>query len=98
MPNHIHGILVLNNHAAQVRAQASSAPTIPQIVRAFKSRSAIEYLKFINANNLNVSAKIWQRSYYDHVIRNERSLNAIRAYILGNPVNWQQDIENLLNL
>jgi putative transposase len=99
MPNHIHGILILNNRSpAGLRAQASSAPTISQIIRSFKSRSSMEYLKFINENNLNVSGKIWQRSFYDHVIRNERSLNAIRQYILDNPFNWEQDIENLLNL
>jgi REP element-mobilizing transposase RayT len=99
MPNHIHGILILNNHAfAGLRAQASSAPTLSQIIRSFKSRSAMEYLKFLKANNLNVSGKIWQRSFYDHVIRNERSLNAIREYILDNPANWKLDMENLLTL
>ena len=98
MPNHVHGILILNNRTpAGLRAQASSARTISHIIRSFKSRSAMEYLQFIKANNLNVSGKIWQRSFHDHIIRNERSLNAIRKYILDNPINWEQDIENLLN-
>ena len=44
------------------------------------------------------SAKIWQRSFNDHIIRNERSLNAIREYILDNPVNWEDDIDDLINL
>ena len=81
-----------------VGAQASSAPTISRIIRSFKSKVANQYLKLIYENNLNVSGKIWQRSFHDHIIRNERSLYAIREYIAGNPENWQQDIENLINL
>jgi len=93
MPNHIHGILVINK-----RAQASSAPTVSQIIRSFKSKSTMEYLKYINDNNLNIPGKIWQRSFYDRIIRNERSLNAIREYISNNPENWEKDIDNLINL
>ncbi|MFH1855633.1 MAG: transposase [Candidatus Omnitrophota bacterium] len=89
MPNHIHGILIINK-----RAQASSAPTISKIIRSFKSKITMEYLKYINQNNLNVSGKIWQRSFYDHVIRNEKSLQNIREYVLNNPQNWPYDEEN----
>ncbi len=41
---------------------------------------------------------VWQRSFYDHIIRNEKSLHAIRNYIETNPKNWENDIDNLLNL
>ena len=41
---------------------------------------------------------VWQRSYYDYIIRNDKSLKRIREYISGNPVNWEQDIDNLINL
>jgi hypothetical protein len=37
---------------------------------------------------------IWQRNYYEHIIRNEKSLNAIREYILNNPARWSDDPEN----
>jgi len=93
MPNHIHGILIINN-----RAEASAAPTIPEIIRSFKSKSTLQYVKYINDNNLNVSGKIWQRSFHNHIIRNEKSLNAIRNYIAINPENWENDVDNLLNL
>jgi len=53
MPNHIHGILIINK-----REGASPSPTIPQIIRSFKSKSALEYVKYINDNGLNVSGKI----------------------------------------
>jgi putative transposase len=36
----------------------------------------------------------WQKSYYDHIIRNKKSLNFIRRYILNNPANWEEDLEN----
>ena len=93
MPNHIHGILIVN-----YREGASPSPTISNIIGSFKSKCSVEYLNYINQNTLDLSGKIWQRSFYDHVIRNERSLNAIRKYITENPENWGQDIENLMNL
>jgi hypothetical protein len=39
-------------------------------------------------------ASIWQRNYYEHVIRNEESLNRIREYIMNNPLQWEFDREN----
>ena len=92
MPNHIHGILIINK-----REGASPSPTISQIIRSFKSKSALEYVKYINDNNLNISGKIWQRSFYDHVIRNKQSLNAIREYISNNPLKWDDDENNIKN-
>ena len=49
MPNHIHGIIVINN-----RAQTSSAPTISQIIRSFKSKSALTYLNYLKRNNIKI--------------------------------------------
>ena len=40
------------------------------------------------------SKKLWQRNYYEHIIRNEKKLNKIRGYILNNPLKWQLDREN----
>lgn len=98
MPNHIHGILIINNNDIHKRAQTSSAPTLSSIIRSFKSKSTMEYLKYINDYDLNISGKIWQRSFYDHIIRDDRSLAAIREYIVKNPENWENDIDNLINL
>jgi len=41
---------------------------------------------------------VWQRNYYDHVIRNEESLNSIRQYIVENPLRWVYDEENPINI
>ena len=84
MPNHIHGILIKR-----------ATVTLGRVVGSFKSKCAIDYLKYIRRNNLNKSAKIWQRSFYDHIIRNERSLYKICKYIINNPLTWQFDIENI---
>jgi len=91
MPNHMHGILIINK-----RAQASGAPTaqLGQIIRSFKSKCVINCLKYIQTNNLNLSAKIWQRNYHDHIIRNNKSLQKAREYIINNPANWAEDEEN----
>ena len=93
MPNHLHGIIIIHKWTG-----ASPVPTISNIIGSFKSKTSVEYLRYINNENLNICGQIWQRSFYDHIIRNDRSLNTIREYIANNPVNWKQDIDNLLNL
>ena len=76
-----------------------SAPTISGIVQWFKTMTTNHYIKNVKNNNwLPFNKRLWQRSFHDHIIRNERSLNAIREYISHNPVNWEQDIDNLINL
>lgn len=97
MPNHFHGILVIN----ECRGTARRAPTveqfgkpvsnsIPTIIRSFKSAVT----KRINELRNSPGAKIWQRNYYEHIIRNEDELNRIREYITNNPLKWEFDKEN----
>jgi len=87
-----------NIFSSFVGAELASAPTISRIIQFIKSKCSTEYLKLIYEHNINVSGKIWQRSFHDHIIRNERSLYAIKEYIADNPENWEQDIDNLINL
>ena len=92
MPNHIHGII-------KTRVTARITPIgLGMIIGPFKSKTSVEYLQYINKNNLNISGQIRQRFFHYHIIRNKRSLNAIRNYIVNNPENWEQDIDNLINL
>jgi REP element-mobilizing transposase RayT len=98
MPNHIHGIIVL----ADRRGTLQRAPTtferfgkptsdsIPTIVRLFKSATA----RRINEHRGTPGAPVWQRNYYEHVIRNEDSLTMVRRYIAENPLRWHLDREN----
>jgi putative transposase len=78
--------------------EIASAPALGTIIGAFKSRCVKDYLKYIDENDLNESAKIWQRNYYEHVIRDRKELSTIRNYIKSNPANWAKDEENPLNL
>jgi putative transposase len=83
MPNHVHGIIILADEP-----QARCA--IPEIVRGFKTFSA----RRVNEHTGRCGA-LWQRGYYEHVIRNEKALNRIRDYIADNPVRWADDPDNI---
>ena len=63
------------------RAGASPAPTLGSIIGSFKSISANTWFRYIKENDVNTIGKFWQRSYYDHIIRNEEERNSIREYI-----------------
>ncbi|MDZ7371262.1 MAG: transposase [candidate division KSB1 bacterium] len=110
MPNHVHGVLWIMDdddngddvgarHAAPLPAAApphteqfgKPVPgSIPTVVRSFKSAAT----QRINAWRGTPGAPIWQRNYYEHIIRDERALNAIRCYIQENPLRWHLDREN----
>ncbi|MBI4211506.1 MAG: transposase, partial [Deltaproteobacteria bacterium] len=98
MPNHFHGIIVINRRGTLQRApthEQFGKPTsnsIPTIIRLFKSTVT----KRINEFRNTPQQPVWQRNYYEHVIRNEDSLNQIREYIFNNPDQWEFDQENPL--
>lgn len=94
MPNHIHGILLIEYVGEEPNTEtggSSSPHGLPEIVRAFKSFSAIR----INAIRETVGRPVWQRGYYEHIIRNERSMLRIAEYVENNPAQWTLDRENL---
>ncbi len=64
--------------------------SIPTIIRAFKSATT----RRINEWRGTPGARVWQRNYWEHIIRNEKALERIRRYILTNPARWQMDREN----
>jgi hypothetical protein len=67
------------------------------IVGVFKSLCVHHCLQWIKNNEPNrVLGKIWQRNYYEHIIRHDESLNKIREYIRNNPANWSNDKNNPL--
>ena len=66
--------------------------TIPTIIRGFKAAVTKQINTIqINAGVYNMPERIWQKNYYEHIIRNEISLNKIREYIMSNPLNWKED-------
>jgi len=74
------------------------APALGDIVGAFKSLVFNVYLDWIELNDPSRRAKFWQRNYYEHIVRNDRELDAIRQYIRDNPLNWKLDRDNLENV
>lgn len=102
MPNHIHGIIWLVENVGTRRrrvptAEAFGKPvagSIPTIIRAYKS--AVTYA--INKLENSRGAAVWQRNYYERVIRNERELDVIARYIDYNPDAWQFDRDNSENI
>ena len=107
MPNHMHGIIVLNDidkWAGASPAQnnmenqndldkgsgASPAPTIFDIVGAYKSLVVNVCIDICNLENKRLG-KLWQRNYYEHIIRDERSYQNISNYIINNPAKWEED-------
>jgi putative transposase len=90
MPNHVHGIVIINEVDLLTRRGSKAGISLhglPEIVRALKSYSArrINELRRMHGN------PVWQRSYYDRIIRNEGELHDMMQYILSNPMNWQAD-------
>jgi len=105
MPNHVHGIIVLTDtnvvgathaspqpheNASPARPHGPQRRSVASIVGSFKSAVA----RRINALRDTPGASFWQRNYYEHIIRDDESLNRIRQYILDNPMRWAMDREN----
>jgi len=97
MPNHVHGIVVLEEAPAETRLRGVSTPnevrqpTLGTIVRQFKSRSTTR----IWAAGFRDFG--WQTRFHDHIIRGDRALTAIREYIANNSAKWPLDKENPAN-
>jgi putative transposase len=91
MPNHVHGIIFIQDRR---RSGPRPAPTtkhpLSEIVRAFKSYSS----RKINEHRHSEGTPVWQRSYYEHVIRSEEEFTRIGEYILNNASKWETDHEN----
>lgn len=96
MPNHVHGIVVPGDGRARHASPLPATPKGPgrrsvgSIVGAYKS----SVCRRVNAIGGTPGAALWQRNYYEHVIRNERQSSHIRRYIADNPANWMLDHEN----
>jgi putative transposase len=105
MPNHFHGIIFmrkegqdsephLQNDVSLLKGAHAGAP-LQKIVQWFKTMTTNNYIHGVKESGWRpFKGRLWQRSFYEHVIRNDESLNHIREYILTNPQSWHQDREN----
>lgn len=86
MPNHFHGIIQL------IRAGTRPAPTLGTIIGNYKSITTHEYIDGIRKYTWpSFKNKLWQRNYYEHVIRDEQDFDHVKKYIIENPINWTKD-------
>ena len=103
MPNHVHGIIILHeraapsvgaHHVAPLRPKPPERPRVETgslgaIIRAYKA-SVTRTIR----RELGGAPTVWQRNYYEHIVRDEREHDLIRLYIESNPINWASDDEN----
>ena len=106
MPNHIHYII---ENIGPVGADLCVCPRnadagepvcspLPKIVQWFKTMTTNEYIQNVKENGWqSFNGKLWQRNYYENIIRNDDELNQMREYILQNPPRWELDEENPQN-
>ncbi len=94
MPNHMHGIIEIADgrgtmHRAPTVEQFGkpTSNTIPTIIRGYKS----SVTKQINILRNQPGVPVWQRNYYEHIIRDEKSCYQIWEYVQTNPLKWQDD-------
>ena len=102
MPNHLHGIIYINYNNekehkivrnAYMRSLQNTKMMVPRVIQTYKAAVTRETTKLLAKNMV-----VWHKSYYDRVIRCEKELNNIREYIANNPLNWQNDQNNPINL
>ena len=110
MPNHTHGILIMDGPVGAplvgaldreratdgARATIRVAPTIlGNAVGAYKSLTTVEYIRGVERHEWQpFTGRLWQRNYYERVIRDSHELDRAREYIANNPLQWELDREN----
>lgn len=81
------------------RPRGTLPGSVGRIVQAFKSLTTHEYIRGIRGNGWHsFNGKLWQRNYYEHIIRSEEEMNRIREYIIANPAQWAEDEDNPENI
>ena len=94
MPNHMHAIVRIHEHAnaGPARRPAPTRVALPDVMYWFKSITTNDYRRgVLRGSFAPYNKRLWQRSYHDHIIRDDEDLNRIRQYILDNPAKWDED-------
>ncbi len=85
MPDHFHGIIILT------QGTHTGAP-LSEIVQWFKTMTTNAYIRGVKlAGWLPFEGKLWQRNYYEHIVRNMTDMERIQKYIQNNPSSWEHD-------
>lgn len=90
MPDHFHGIIVLNQAKGGFKeAGGHAGPPLQRIMQWYKTMTTNEYIKGVKNHGWPpFDGVLWQRGYFDHVIRNDDDLKETREYIITNPLRW----------
>jgi REP element-mobilizing transposase RayT len=106
MPNHFHCIIeivepvgatvgvdpTMETHIGRPQGHAPTSKTVGNIIGAFQSIATVEYIRGVKQYGWQrFDRKLWQRNFYDHIIRNEMSYLTISEYIINNPAKWNDD-------
>jgi REP element-mobilizing transposase RayT len=98
MPNHVHAILLIGTSALTDGAEergGHAGPPLPEVVQWFKTMTTNAYIRGVKERGwTRFDGSLWQRSYYEHVVRNEAELTSVREYVLNNPLHWAMDREH----
>ncbi|NJD23661.1 MAG: transposase [Melioribacter sp.] len=92
MPNHLHGIIIINPQVETPDRASLQNPLLSQIINQFKG----SVKRWANKNNYTNFS--WQPRFYDRIIRNEKELFNIRKYIEQNPLKWELEKDKLENI
>lgn len=97
MPNHVHGIAIITDIADR-RTGGGETPPLPMGTKPTLGR-VVAYFKYQSAKRINdlrssPGTPVWQRNYYEHIIRDDHELDRAREYIADNPRRWADDQEN----
>ena len=110
MPNHVHGIFNvvgagpcacprLDQHKNGQPQGVAPTLGLPDLVNRFKSMTTHRYIEGVeNSGWPSFQGKLWQRNYFEHIIRNQGELTHLRYYILTNPERWPEDPLNTCHL
>ena len=86
MPNHVHSIIIISERRGGVTPPLQTI-TLSQIIAYYKYQTT----KQINQVRQQIGKLFWQRSFYDHIVRNDEELRRIRKYVVENPLKWELD-------
>ena len=90
MPNHVHGIVQINRKDQNI--SHNDSPTIARMIQWFKTMSINEYMRGVKQYGWpRFPKRLWQRNYFEHIIRDEEAYFEIVDYIRTNPQNWGKD-------
>ncbi len=103
MPNHFHGIIQIKSTVGadlcvcphdtrqKIEGEHTGSP-LHAMIQWYKTMTTNEYIRGVKNNNWQpFNKKIWQRNYYEHIIRDEKSYHQISEYIQTNPLKWRDD-------